>query len=284
MANETAPCRAPLQRFLARPPRPPPFLTEVHEADGDRDRVVAWLQRVLYQRSKKKYASETEKFDAQRTRAVQAFSALQNYLLVDRETHRLTPVGEEILGQQDDTDFWETFATHILTKLNGSKVIEAVRSLHRGMSASSRTLLRELSSMGFLSQKGRPVSETSTDHLHMLDWLERAGVLAGQDRQINEPTFLRLARLPVQSLQSITSLTNPQRAFLRHAEKAVGVERHVARPHADGEEPVHPGVRPNLQAGEHEGAGDCPPGQSRMADPHRRRGKLRDGRGHAAAD
>lgn len=196
------------------------LLTEVREANGDRQRVVAWLQRVLYERSKKKYASESEKFAAQHTRAVQAFSALQNYLLVDRDTHGLTAVGEGILDQQDDTAFWETFATHILTKLNGSKVIEAVRSLHaRRERVLKATVARELNSMGFQSQKGRPVSETSTDHLHMLDWLERAGVLAGEDRQINEPTFLRLARLPVRSLQSITSLTNPQRAFLRTLKK-----------------------------------------------------------------
>ncbi len=73
--------------------------------------------------------------------------------------------------------------------------------------------------MGFLTQKGRPVSETSTDHLHMLDWLKPAGVIIGDDRQIHEPTFLRLARLPVQSLHSITSLNNPQRAFLRTLKK-----------------------------------------------------------------
>ncbi len=130
------------------------LLAEVRAAEGNRDRVVAWLQRVLYERSEKQYDDEAKKFAAQHTRAVQAFSALQNYQLVDSETHRLTAVGEEILGQQDDTAFRETFATHILTKLNGSKVIEAVRNLHTRRARVTKATLARVEQHGLPDPEG----------------------------------------------------------------------------------------------------------------------------------
>jgi site-specific DNA-methyltransferase (cytosine-N4-specific) len=135
--------------------------------------------------------------------------AMQQYGLLEDDC-RLTDVGKRLYGLREDSmALHEEFARHILLRLHGSQLVQAVQVLSaRGAPLTARTIAEQLEIMG-VDAGGR-----SGEKLHpMRLWLERAGVFR-RDWALDTAAFERLLGIAAETVDTLAGLTPDQRAFI----------------------------------------------------------------------
>lgn len=135
--------------------------------------------------------------------------AMQQYGLLD-DTCRLTQVGERLYDlRADSVGLHEEFARHILLRLHGSQLVQAVQVLSaRGVSLTAGTIAEQLEMMG-VDAGGRSGEKLNPMRL----WLERAGVFP-HDWAVDTSAFERLLGIATDTVDALAGLSPEQRAYL----------------------------------------------------------------------
>jgi hypothetical protein len=98
--------------------------------------------------------------------------------LMSRTPLALTDAGKTILAAPDAMEGARRLARHVVDTRNGMAIIDAVRSLNtRGETLSKASLKRELEVIGISG-----LSNATTDHTTLLNWLIKAGLLTRAGR------------------------------------------------------------------------------------------------------
>jgi len=134
----------------------------------------------------------------------------------------LTEIGERIAQAATSEVAVSLFAQHLLSELNGTIIIDAIRSLNlRGEDVTKASLKEELQSHGVDG-----LSTATTDHTTLQNWLVEAGVLASRKENFkpNDATLKNLLGISVDERAEIQSLTLPQQIFLSIFRRLVETE------------------------------------------------------------
>ena len=218
-ANEFSPGVIDLQRVLEI----------VSEHRGNRGKLIEAIRAEYFSEAAEKLSASPEKRgEQQRKRANNVLIGLSSYGLYSRKTCDLTGTGRTFLDICDAALLKERFASYILKDLNGIQVLQAVRDLQsRSEKVTKASLALELRKLGFVSAQGGEIPLNTTDHLQLINWLRKAGVIL-ENYKINEPEFSRLAGIGSETLDLLRALDKKQLAFLQtlkahseiHGEKA----------------------------------------------------------------
>ncbi|WP_174273699.1 restriction endonuclease [Sphingomonas bacterium] len=110
-------------------------------------------------------------------------ATLNSLGLMTRQPLALTDVGKAILAAPDATEAAQRMISHIVATGNGMAIVDAVRSLNRrGEDLTKASLKRELEVGGI-----QGLSNATTDHTTLLNWMVLAGLFTKDGRGNPEP-------------------------------------------------------------------------------------------------
>ncbi len=181
-------------------------LIGLHE--GDRTGIVEAVRDEYFEQSAPtKFGAE--RLVQQRKRSNNVLIGASQYGLFDLKTNKLTELGSELLGTEDDEELHERLAEHILVGLRGLEVLHAIRELQeRDEEVTKQSLQEEL------EQRGFELPRATTHHTKLLGWLRQAGVL-GKGYEIDEERVAELSGTTVGVVDDWSGLTREQQLFLR---------------------------------------------------------------------
>lgn len=212
-ANEFAP-----GQLKADTPRE--VLEIAHNHAGIRDAQVEQLRNRYFADAATRRTDLNEQRLQQRKRANNVLIGAAEYGLFSLQHHRLTEIGEALLGIADDSELQREFGRHILRRCHGLKVLQAVRDLQaRRDKVTKLSLQRELARHGFELSRG------TTDHTQLLSWLRQASILPAKGYRIDEEAFADLAGVSSEQLSRLAPLSRPQLAYLRTLRRMAEVHR-----------------------------------------------------------
>lgn len=140
------------------------------------------------------------------------------YQLLSLEDVMLTATGHELLGVHDEDTRYAVLAAHILTRLNGMTLLQAIRDLQaRGDRITKGSLHREL------ERHGIDLPRATTNHQRAVAWLRKGGVISDDGYDIDEEVVHRLTGMSTKDVEEWSSLTPGQAAFLRTLRRMVEV-------------------------------------------------------------
>jgi len=146
----------------------------------------------------------------QRKRANNVLIGAKQYGILDQRTCFLTPLGQQLRASQGES-MYERFAEHILRNLGGVDVLNAIRTLQRREERPSKSAIAaELERLGY------ELTTNSTYPAKLRSFLELAGVIDA-NLQINEDLVQRMLGLTTSAVETLATLTEEQKAFLRAA-------------------------------------------------------------------
>ena len=176
--------------------------------EGERAPVVEAIRAEYFSDSALTKTGE-QRLRQQRTRANNVLIGASQYGLFDLKANRLTPLGHELLGTEDDDELHERLAGHILGNLHGLEVLHAVRDLKaRDEPVTKHSLQQELEEGGF------SLPRATTHHTKLISWLRLAGVVT-KDYEIDEDRVAELVGATVGVVDEWAALTKEQQLFLR---------------------------------------------------------------------
>lgn len=142
--------------------------------------------------------------------------------LMTRSPLGLTDAGKAILAAPDALEAARRIVRHIVDTRNGIAIIDAVRSLNsRGEQISKDSLKRELETIGI-----EGLSNATTDHTTLLNWMIEAGLFARQGRsnpQPDEPAIKAALGISASERSSFAELALNQQIFLQVLRRAAEV-------------------------------------------------------------
>ncbi|UXT39760.1 restriction endonuclease [Agrobacterium tumefaciens] len=157
-------------------------------------------------------------------------ATLNSLGLMTRTPLSLTEAGRIILKAASSTDAAQRLVKHVVEKQNGMAIIDAVRSLNaRGETLSKDSLKRELEISGIVG-----LSNATTDHTTLLNWMIEAGLLEREGRANpvpNDMTMKAVLGISASERSSFAELSLGQQIFLQ-------VMRRVAETTGGGELPA----------------------------------------------
>ena len=197
-ANEFSPGQIDVHTVLS--------LIELNE--GDRERIVEAIRAKYFAGSAASKSGE-ERLIQQQKRANNVLIGASQYGLFVLKTNRLTELGHELIGTEDNEELQERLAGHVLANLHGLEVLHAVHDLQaRDEQVTKQSLQQELEEHGF------SLPRATTHHTKLLAWLRLAGVVA-EDYEIDEERVAELAGATVGVVDEWSALTKEQQLFLR---------------------------------------------------------------------
>lgn len=195
-------------------------LQVVAENAGDWDATVEAVRARYFSESAMSRADSEERHGQQLQRARNVLWGMgpNGYQLLSLEDATLTPEGQQLLEAQDDGVRHEVLAAHILTRLNGMTLLQAIRDLQaRGDRITKSSLHREL------ERHGIDLPRATTYHQRAVAWLRKAGVISEVGYEIDEEAVQRLTGMSTEEVEEWSSLTPGQAAFLRTLRRMVEV-------------------------------------------------------------
>ena len=146
----------------------------------------------------------------QRKRANNVLIGAKQYGVLDKPTCALTPLGQQ-LREASGAVRYERFAEHILRNLGGVDILNAIRAIQqRQQKPSKSAIAAELERLGY------ELTTNSTYPAKLRSFLELAGII-DTDFQINETLVQRILGLSTNAIETLATLTDEQKAFLRAA-------------------------------------------------------------------
>ena len=142
-------------------------------------------------------------------RAKNIIITLPHYGLAD-DQGALTELGDYLLSLTDqDADI--EFARHCIVELRGMDVLRAIRDLQRQHTVVKKETIQTALEQGF----GHQMSRYTTDHLTLLNWMRRGGVISkSKGYEIDDAVVSQLAGVSLSDLDAWQALPLPQQAFL----------------------------------------------------------------------
>lgn len=178
---------------------------------GDRHALVEALRKRYFAEAGEKLASDpAARLEQQAKRANNVVIGMGSYGLYDSSSRQLTDSGAELLAEPNEEKALQAFARHIMTRRFGLEVIDAVRSLQRrDVTPSKLNLADELRRRGF------DLPNATTHHLTLLAWLERAGVVRGRGREIDDHALQLIVGGSAADVHEVLSLSAAHQAYLQ---------------------------------------------------------------------
>jgi hypothetical protein len=141
-------------------------LEELDRLAPDMDAVIAEWDRAFFSSAGNKRASTNIP------------ATLTSLGLMTRAPLALTEAGRMVLEAPDATEAARRLVRHVVDTRNGMAIVDAVRSLNtRGETVSKESLKRELEVIGI-----EGLSNATTDHTTLLNWMVEAGLFAREGR------------------------------------------------------------------------------------------------------
>jgi hypothetical protein len=180
-------------------------LVVAHE--GDRPTLLEAIRLRWFTDSAKSRSDPQERLIQQQKRAGNVVIGMHAYGLIDDDT-RLTPLGQELAKEPDDTIQAAKFASHLLKHCHGLELLNVVRDLQsRRVHVQKKSLHAEMRRRGFY------VNRNSGDEGKVRRWLGLAGVI--DDKWvIDEARVAELAGASLASIGEWQSFTRAERALL----------------------------------------------------------------------
>ena len=139
---------------------------------------------------------------------------MDSYAVYDEETQELTSVGEELLAAASEADADRQFAKHILLTLPGIEILCIIKAMtSSGRPVNKTTLAEELNRHGFVAKAGKPLSTNTANHLKLLSWLRRVGVLPEAGYEVDDAIVRSIAGTSIDDANRAIELTNRQKVF-----------------------------------------------------------------------
>jgi len=146
--------------------------------------------------------------------------AASQYCLLSPRIYEATPLARE-LASLEEHDLYMQFAKHILTNLNGLRVLEGIRQMQSDLAAGlSTTEVTGDTLARYLTQNGLAVTEHNTAINTMRLWLMKAGIFRDKESRssswdIDEQRLHEVLGIGDEALSALDALDEPQRIFLK---------------------------------------------------------------------
>jgi hypothetical protein len=187
----------------------PRIIGDVRRALEILDRYSPDLNKVIAEWDRAFFASASNKRASTNIPAT-----LTSLGLMTRTPLGVTDAGREILAAPDSTEAARRMIRHVVDTRNGMALIDAVRSLNaRGERLTKDALKRELEIIGI-----EGLSNATTDHTTLLNWMIEAGVLEriGRANPIpNETAMKAVLGISAAERSSFAELPLSQQIFLQ---------------------------------------------------------------------
>lgn len=187
----------------------------VNRHKGDRDAAVADFATAFFEGKKNKRSSTNVP------------ATLTSTGLLDGDTFRLTEFGKHVLAAATPSEAARRFAKGLLEEHNAHLVIDAARALYKRHATGSRKALLKKE----LEARGIELSNATTDHTTLENWLAEAGLLKdeGGFRRPDDGALKRLVGASSDELSELLALDAGHYLFL----KSVRRRQEVGGPEAE---------------------------------------------------
>jgi hypothetical protein len=139
---------------------------------------------------------------------------MDSYGIYDEKAAKLTPVGEALLEAPSETDAVRLFAKHILLALPGTEILRIIKAMtSSGRTVNKTTLADELNRHGFVGKAGKPLPTNTANHLKLLSWLRKAGVLPNTGYEIDDAVVASIAGTSIDDANKAIGLNDRQKVF-----------------------------------------------------------------------
>ncbi|MFL5614844.1 MAG: hypothetical protein ACJ796_14370 [Gemmatimonadaceae bacterium] len=183
-------------------------IAALHAGDADAQRQA--IRHRFFAAAGGQRRDDSERLEQQLKRAYNVQVGMRHLGLLDATTHRLTPLGEELLAEPEKEIRDAKFASFILRERQGLRVLHAVMSLQeRGEEVTKLSLRDEL-----VTFFGYSLSDTSAHHTKLLQWLREAGVV-DKDNVINVDLVKDLTGVSLSTVSEWADLEYAQKCLLR---------------------------------------------------------------------
>lgn len=133
--------------------------------------------------------------------------------LIDSPVMELTSFGEKVRSAASAKAAAEVFCTEIINNHNGLKLIQAITNLKvRGEKTTKGSLQAELGLLGI------PLSNDTTDHTTLKNWMIVAGIVKEERKgypEVDDLVLKRLAGISSAEQDELQTLTEAQRIFVQ---------------------------------------------------------------------
>lgn len=145
---------------------------------------------------------------ASRRTASLPLEAAAAYGLMERKTHKATPLAVELSALQGPA-LYAAFARHILMSCGGLRVVDAAQRMRDdGLQITGDTLAQ------YLTDEGFPVTVHNTAINTLRLWLAKGGVFSEGGWDVDQDVKERLVGLKTSEIEAVVDLEDDQRAFL----------------------------------------------------------------------
>lgn len=188
------------------------LLAVIDETGPDLAKLKEAIRKRFFKDSAPDQSDPEKRKKVQTTLGYNALLGACKYGLVDRESLSLTELGREVLDCDGDKERYEILARHIIRNLYGLEVLMAIREMQAAGSKVDKNTLQ-----AYLEQLGFALPRAAGNHLKLLLWLRRAGVLPerGGVYEISGEAVEAIAGVSLDAADEWSALTDEQQAFLR---------------------------------------------------------------------
>nr|MBA2633274.1 hypothetical protein [Chloroflexota bacterium] len=177
------------------------FLQALVEHSGDREALVEAVWRPAVR------TSPPAKAPTHRRRRLPLEAATQ-YGLLEPGTWEATDLAHELLVLPGE-ELFEAFARHVLIRLGGLRVVEAVQQMKMdALQVTGDTLAEYLTDQGFAVN----VHNTAINSMRM--WLAQAGIFSAKGWDVDATRKAQLVGLDDEAIAAIVGMTDELRAFV----------------------------------------------------------------------
>lgn len=177
------------------------LLEIVHDHPGQKDRIEEAIFSRYFARRKTK---------EKRKLAYNCYLSMKSYGLIDDTAH-FTELGQKLYNVREQPDkLYEEFVKHILLNLKGQVLLDCIWELEQAGEKIDLQRIREC-----LRRRGLHVSHNDRSVPVLVSWLRKVGILPPKSWEIDEERLKRIAGYSVDLFDSLASLSEPQKAFLR---------------------------------------------------------------------
>jgi hypothetical protein len=180
-------------------------------AATDRTAAVESIRSRFFSDSAESQSDPEKRQVQQLKRATNVMTGLRQYGLIDG-TGALTALGQT-LSSLSTEEAYERLGSHILSELYGLEVLKAISDMQqRGERVNKKTLAEALSA----DPHNFNMPKDTTNHLILLSWLRKAGVLPGRGYSFDDARVRSLTGgVGVGTVNEWEALTRPQQVFVK---------------------------------------------------------------------
>ena len=192
------------------------LLQVVKGTPKDRNGQAEEIRKSYFSNSAGKRTDATARLKQQLQLSRNVLIGLENYLLYDPESGVLTATGEALLQTTTEAELYSSFAKHILENVDGLEVLRIIGAMQQaGRVVEKASLVTELNRNGFTTTLGGSIPTNTVNHLRLIGWLRKAGVVSEKGYAIDQARVRELVGTSVEDANEASELSDRQKIFLQ---------------------------------------------------------------------